>query len=258
MTTHFTARMYRVKRSGRGKRPRVAWRCRRRVRSRRRQVEARSSAATRSASDGLRTARVTAAPAPARARAVSVPIPDAAPLTIACRPERSTPQDDLGCCRVESERRSEHHSWWRAASTSRSTRGGSSVSFAVASSRRRAACQFHGCARRRSARRYSAIPNRRTSAARQVDRCNGNRQLLRHRRYARRMSGMKASRIKRPPCRCVHPDATIVASRRHRRAGRTCVSTCGWKDGRSRLLPRADARRGTRAIVSGSPCRAPT
>ena len=51
----------------------------------------RMSAATRSPSSVLLTARVTAAPAPARARAVSMPIPDAPPVTMARFPPRSIP-----------------------------------------------------------------------------------------------------------------------------------------------------------------------
>ena len=51
-----------------------------------------------------RTASVTDAPAAASARAVSTPIPDEAPVTIAVLPVRSTPCDDVGCRRFETER----------------------------------------------------------------------------------------------------------------------------------------------------------
>ncbi len=54
-------------------------------------VLATSSSAVACPASGLRTARVTSAPAPARARAVSTPMPEAAPVTTARRPVRSTP-----------------------------------------------------------------------------------------------------------------------------------------------------------------------
>ena len=50
------------------------------------------SAATAWPAATSRTARVTSAPVRARARAVSTPMPDAAPVTTARRPVRSTPR----------------------------------------------------------------------------------------------------------------------------------------------------------------------
>jgi hypothetical protein len=59
--------------------------------------------AVRSPASVLRTASVTAAPALASASAVSTPIPDEAPVTIACWPEKVDALDHLGGRRVKSK-----------------------------------------------------------------------------------------------------------------------------------------------------------